>query len=256
VTEPDELAADRETLRALWEELADPAVLADRGLLRDVGRRAGEVRERTYGPLLDQSDALMDFAWRAEQLAEQGMSADQRQRLVETAASHARAYGGSFDGLKDPFADVQVTSAGFSREAGFGRRILAYLIDYVVVVAAGVALAIAGVFVYALFQPEASETDLETASLLVYYAGVAGFALLYFTVMEGGQFQATIGKLAVRLATVRSDGGRLSTPRAFVRSVVKVVSSLFRPLFLVAVFSARRRAIHDMLAGSLVVRKV
>ena len=90
----------------------------------------------------------------------------------------------------------------------------------------------------------------------------AGFILafipisaLYHTLLLAWRGQ-TLGKIAVHIRVVRPDGGKLTLGQSFVRSLGYPISAL--PLFLgflVAFKSANRRTLHDMIAGTMVVRE-
>lgn len=77
----------------------------------------------------------------------------------------------------------------------------------------------------------------------------------YFTVFHGAGGQ-TLGKMIFGLRVVRTDGQTLSFFRAFLRAVSYVVSAL--PLclgFLWAGITAKKRAWHDWIADTMVVRE-
>ena len=79
---------------------------------------------------------------------------------------------------------------------------------------------------------------------------------VYFAAFEASAWQATLGKRILGLRVIGIDGSRLSFPRAFLRQVAKVLSAL--PLqagFLLAIFTPRRQALHDLIARTLVVRR-
>ena len=67
----------------------------------------------------------------------------------------------------------------------------------------------------------------------------------------------TIGKWSTGLRIRRSDGGELGIGRAFLRHFVGYPLSAF-PLglgFLIAALNARGRGLHDLIAGTIVVRE-
>jgi uncharacterized RDD family membrane protein YckC len=84
---------------------------------------------------------------------------------------------------------------------------------------------------------------------------VLPLALLYYPVLESSRWQATLGKHLGGLKVVNTSGQRISFVRACVRYLAKI--SLSGPLFgigfwMIAVTS-RKRGLHDMIAGTLVV---
>jgi len=119
--------------------------------------------------------------------------------------------------------------------AGFWLRFVAYIIDFFVVFAFQVALAII---------PLGSMAGL-----------VAGW--LYFAIMESSDHQATLGKMALGLVVTDLQGRQITFGRATGRYFGKILSAfIFCIGFMMAGFTERKQALHDMLAGALVVRKV
>lgn len=80
---------------------------------------------------------------------------------------------------------------------------------------------------------------------------------LYFAGMESSDRQATFGKSIMSLQVADTDGRRLSFGHATGRFVAKLVSGLipFMIGFLMAAFTARKQALHDLIAGTLVLKK-
>ena len=80
---------------------------------------------------------------------------------------------------------------------------------------------------------------------------------LYEALMTSSPSGATLGKLALGLRIVRADGVQLSFGRATARHFLKVLITPLVPLaigYLMAAFTARKRALHDVLADTLVIR--
>ncbi len=78
---------------------------------------------------------------------------------------------------------------------------------------------------------------------------------LYWPVMESSKWQATVGKRVMGLEVTDLEGNRLSFVHALLRAFGKIVSSIpFGIGFLIAAFTARKQALHDMIAKTLVVR--
>ena len=142
--------------------------------------------------------------------------------------------------------------------AGFGRRIGAFGIDLLLLPFAWFALFIAtafgmGIVAGVLDLPD-SQTDPWVDALVDTWLLPAGFAVAqvaYSTFFEALPIHATPGKLAVGLAVSRADGQPLGLAAAFARAVVK----LFLPGALAAFISPQRREVHDLVAGSVVVRR-
>ena len=92
-----------------------------------------------------------------------------------------------------------------------------------------------------------------TALLLLFLMG----NWVYFSVLESSPWRATLGKKALGLAVVDLAGNRISFARASGRFFAKIISSMtFLVGFLMAGFTAKKQALHDMLAGCLVTRKI
>ena len=79
--------------------------------------------------------------------------------------------------------------------------------------------------------------------------------LFYWPLLESSSWQATIGKRIMGLVVTDLDGNRLSFLRALLRSLAKIISSIpFGIGFLIAAFTARKQALHDIIVKTLVVR--
>lgn len=79
---------------------------------------------------------------------------------------------------------------------------------------------------------------------------------LYFALFESSIWQATPGKRVLRLAVTDLEGRRISFARASGRYFGKILSgSLFFVGFLIAGFTPRKQALHDLLANCLVLRR-
>ena len=80
---------------------------------------------------------------------------------------------------------------------------------------------------------------------------------VYFSVLESSVWRATFGKKILGLQVVDLAGNRLSFARASGRFFGKILSSMTLLIgFLMAGFTARKQALHDILAGCLVIRKL
>lgn len=153
------------------------------------------------------------------------------------------------------------------RYAGFWLRFVAYLIDSIVV---GVGFLVVLVFL-AIFtglgsvlrQIESGGDPEEVVALLgvAFIVAMAGAAFiggwLYYALMESSSWQATLGKRALDLAVTDIEGRPISFARASGRYFAKLITNLI-PLaigYIIAGFTERKQAIHDMIASCLVLRR-
>jgi len=134
------------------------------------------------------------------------------------------------------------------RYAGFWLRFIAYVIDSVIVNVAAFAIGLA------VGSLQGGDAGL-SATILSSGLGVL-LVLLYWSVAESSAWQATPGKLAVGVCVTDLEGRRVGFGRALGRTLGKLLSVLFFGLgFLMAGWTARKQALHDLLAGTLVVQR-
>ncbi len=146
--------------------------------------------------------------------------------------------------------------------AGFWKRFAAYTIDSFIVGIAGflVQMVVAGV----MFGGMAALSD--PSQMFATGAGIVGLLLIYllpmvlgaayFGVFHASANQATPGKMAVGIKVTDEAGGHISFWRGFGRYFGLILSSI--PLFIgliMAGFTDRKRALHDMICSTLVVDK-
>ncbi|MDP9792815.1 putative RDD family membrane protein YckC [Catenuloplanes nepalensis] len=142
-------------------------------------------------------------------------------------------------------ADVRVT----------GRRVMANLIDGVILVGVG-----AGIMMATGVQTTTAVTTSGTSTMwqmsptgTVLYAV---FALAYYVLME--RFLGrTVGKMCTGIRVVGETSGATPTwGQAFIRTLLRVVDGMFGYLvaFIVVLTNDRRRRVGDMAAKTLVVR--
>ena len=165
------------------------------------------------------------------------------------------------------------------------RRVGAWMLDYLVILAYLVALTAASIGM------QASSALLDSASARPITAELVGFltltgpVILYFALCEASTWQATLGKRALRLVVVGPGGKRLPLGRAIVREAVRflpweMAHALIWPLalaphleplpvtiggfavvylllfsYLVSLFvGSQHRTIYDRIAGSRVMQ--
>jgi uncharacterized RDD family membrane protein YckC len=137
-------------------------------------------------------------------------------------------------------------------------RFLAVFIDSVIqtvvvsmiglVLGTGIGLTIAAV------QMEESLAS-ALAGVLGYLVGLV-FGWLYEALLTSSQHQATVGKIVVGIIVTDVEGRRLSFARATGRHFAKYLSTLVLLIgYLIQPFTEKKQALHDIVAGTLVVRK-
>ena len=140
--------------------------------------------------------------------------------------------------------------------AGFWRRLVAFVIDLVILAFGSFALALLLVPLLLAF-PEQSTAFLgsgfaQPAAVLV--ALLLGWA--YFAGFECSASHATMGKLVLEIAVTDLQGEGIGFGRASLRYLAKLVSILSLGLgFLLMLWGERRQALHDRIAGTAVVVK-
>ena len=80
---------------------------------------------------------------------------------------------------------------------------------------------------------------------------------LYYSLLESSAWQGTLGKKALGLEVTDLDGNRISFGRATGRFFAKIISALILGIgYIMAGFTEKKQALHDILAGTLVIRKL
>ena len=145
---------------------------------------------------------------------------------------------------------------GLDVHAGFWRRFAAYSLDSLIL---GIPMLIVfGMLFYmnlrAAFSGEAPGGLFFLMTFLVYVGAIVG-AWLYFAKFESGAGQATPGKRLMGLKVTNDRGDRISFGRASGRFFGKIVTNLipFAIGWMLAGWTSRKQAIHDMMASTCVV---
>jgi uncharacterized RDD family membrane protein YckC len=134
--------------------------------------------------------------------------------------------------------------------ASFGRRFLAYLIDYFLMFAIGIAMLLVAA---PLMVSAENEKASLTYQIVLNIVSVA-LSVAYYAGMESSASQATLGKMAMGLKVTDLYGRRISLGRAVGRLFGKVISGLiFLIGFLMVIWTEKKQGLHDMMAGTLVL---
>jgi len=129
--------------------------------------------------------------------------------------------------------------------AGFWRRVAAYLIDGALLATVELVLA-AGILMMA-------PRDLRAWANLAPVSAAISWA--YFSLFESSPMRATVGKYALGLYVSDTHGDPITFRRATARYWLKILSSLSLMVgWLMTAFTPRKQALHDLLAGTLVLR--
>lgn len=142
--------------------------------------------------------------------------------------------------------------------AGFWRRAVALFIDMFIF---NILIAILAVIFVTVFVGVGAATGQQEVFDGI---GVGGILLLlfvgpyiWFAAFESSSWQATPGKRALSLKVTSEEGSRISFLNAFGRNVGKIVSGMiFMIGYMMAGWTRRKQALHDLMAGCLVIRRI
>jgi len=84
-----------------------------------------------------------------------------------------------------------------------------------------------------------------------------GLQWLYFAGMESSEHQGTLGKMALGLIVTDINDQRISFARATGRFFAKIITNYtFLIGYIMAGFTEKKQALHDMIASTLVLRRI
>ena len=137
-----------------------------------------------------------------------------------------------------PQGEMQAASGPSGPRAGFGQRLGAWLVDFLVLLVPSIAVVlILG--------------NTAIANVITTIIGV-----VYFVALEGGPTGQTVGKraLGIRVFDFRGGSGPIGYPRALLRTIVKYPSGIVLFLgYLWMLWDREKQTWHDKAAGSVVV---
>jgi len=144
------------------------------------------------------------------------------------------------------------------RYAGFWRRFLAVYIDGVVIGSAMYVIILPFVFMTMAAGRGFSETPSAAAAAFMGVMGLLWLIMaliipwIYEAAMISSDKQATLGKRAVGIVVTDLEGNRITFGRATGRYFGKYLSSLILLIgFIMAAFTEKKQALHDIMAGCL-----
>jgi len=136
--------------------------------------------------------------------------------------------------------------------AGFMRRFAALFLDQLILSITLIILALLVGIPLGVFSGSADQARGMAQGICGLLWLIA--APLYYAGMESSQHQATLGKRALGIKVTDDAGQRLNFGHALGRWVAAALSHLTLDIgFLMAAFTERKRALHDIIASTLVV---
>ena len=116
--------------------------------------------------------------------------------------------------------------------ASFSKRTFSYLIDAIILIIVSFPFIIIFDSVFFL-------------SILLFIA--------YYTFTEASNLQASPGKKILGLKVTDMDGNQLTIGRSFIRQISKLLSSIFYVGYILALFTEKKQALHDLISNCLVM---
>lgn len=151
-----------------------------------------------------------------------------------------------------------------ARYGGFWMRLLAHLLDHIVLGAVAAPLFFIMVLPVIVRVAHEASRDQEPSpemivaifsSIFIYVAIAFAGQWLYEAWLTSSTWQGTLGKRILSLKVTDEAGNRISFGRATGRFFAKILSSMFFCIgFIMIGFTERKRGLHDMIAGTLVMR--
>jgi uncharacterized RDD family membrane protein YckC len=144
---------------------------------------------------------------------------------------------------------------GYIGYAGFWLRFAAFVIDTILVTIVNGAIGFVLGILFAVAQ--GGQPSQDSLMVLQVFSGLVGLIIqaAYFAGMESSANQATLGKMALGIKVVDLDGRRISFLRALGRYFAKILSGLICAIgYIMAAFTEKKQGLHDMIAGTLVVK--
>ena len=144
-----------------------------------------------------------------------------------------------------PSREVVIDFPAAALRAPFSLRLIAFFIDYILFIA----VPVLGLLIELMVGGEPAKFSNNTAWLIAFLLGLSD--LIIFPALSG----QTLGMMMCRLKIVRTDGREPSIGRVVLRNTVGfLLTALTLGLgFLLAALTPSGRALHDYLAGTIVV---
>jgi len=145
--------------------------------------------------------------------------------------------------MENEILDSPDRSGLVTEYAGFWLRFVAYIIDAIIV-------AVPVLLIYGTIGGSFLEPNI--------FSRVLGIVISigYFIYLESSEKQATFGKQVMGIIVTDLNGDRISPANAAGRYFAKILSGIILLIgFIMAGFTDKKQALHDMIAGTLVVKR-
>ena len=154
--------------------------------------------------------------------------------------------------IRPAYPRPPLPAAGPREYAGFWIRLLAYVLDSLILgVAVGIVM-VPGMVILAKLRQQPGPFIAATVAIYGLVSLLGLFYILYFWAVKGG----TPGKKILGLRIVREDGMEpMGWGTAFMRFLGYIVDGFTLYIgFIMIAFTDRKRGLHDMIAGTTVVK--
>ena len=159
-------------------------------------------------------------------------------------------------GLGPSLPPTSFASVAAPHYGGFWIRVVASVLDFVLMFIAfiPVRILLGSMVTIAAMNALLPMHEFFVLRRAIRIAVAIAFNFIYRTAMESSRFQATFGKLAVGLKITDEHGNPISFSRAIGRYSAKWLSLLALGLgYAMAGFDGQKQALHDRIAGTLVM---
>jgi uncharacterized RDD family membrane protein YckC len=166
---------------------------------------------------------------------------------------------------------ISYSNSPYYNYAGFWLRFAAYLIDYIIIGIGNIVLTIpaiaAIVWISGGFDRVEDlkeifkDNNLQNFSLIIGIITLLSlfsfvFKWLYYALFESSKYNGTFGKIAVGIRVLDYQGNGISFGRASGRYFARIITNLTLLIgYIMAGFTEQKQALHDMVAGCIVVKR-
>ncbi|MBS4208753.1 RDD family protein [Bacillus sp. FJAT-50079] len=134
------------------------------------------------------------------------------------------------------------------RYAGFWMRFWAYLLDLIII------FSLNGLLVKPIFR--AFDISLSKAGIISAYGIAAGLIFYLYFILMTKYFSQTLGKMVFGLKVVSLQANKLSWSTIIFREGVgRYISATLQFLYIIAAFTPKKQALHDLFADTTVVHE-